>query len=89
MRSQIVGVRRRHCSDPFADGGFEKLLGDQGNDPMALIAPGECRPGTKGNGTGDECKSDHGAAQGRNPSRLAHWDWPIALGLVGELSQPN
>jgi hypothetical protein len=44
---------------------------------MALIAPGECRPGTKGNGTGDECKSDHGAAQGRIRAGLL-----IGIGLL-------
>jgi hypothetical protein len=39
MRRQIVGICREHCPDIFANGGFEKSLGDQGNDPMALIAP--------------------------------------------------
>jgi hypothetical protein len=43
MRRQIVGVCREHCPDLFADSGFEKPLGNQGDDPVTHIAPRQGR----------------------------------------------
>ncbi len=85
--SDIVGIVGEHRADRAPLAWIEKRIGDPGDNLVARVTPGERRPGTKGKGTGDECEGDHEAAQGRNPCGPAHWDGPIALRLVGEISQ--
>src|SRR5580765_3143667 len=89
VRGQRVGVGGKHRGDLFPDGSLEKLICDQGDDAVALIAPRERRSRRQGDGGGDEYERYDPKAPARNSSPHGHSLSPAEMTLIGVfLSSP-
>jgi hypothetical protein len=67
VRGQRIGAGGKHGGDFRSNDGLEKLICDQGNDLVSLIAPGERAMGRHGSATGDECEHQDPTAPASPP----------------------